>query len=82
MALKYEFKKMKSPQLVAKGRDLIALRIKEVALEYKVPIVENPPVARAVYSSVEINDFIPADLFKPIAEILAYIYRLKGKKVG
>ena len=82
VALKYEFKKMKSPQLVAKGRDLIALRIKEVALEYKVPIVENPPVARAVYSSVEINDFIPADLFKPIAEILAYIYRLKGKKVG
>lgn len=82
VALKYEYKKMKSPQLVAKGRDLIALRIKEVAREHKVPIVENPPVARAVYASVEINDFVPADLFKPIAEILAYIYKLKGKKVG
>jgi flagellar biosynthetic protein FlhB len=82
VALKYEFQKMKSPKLLAKGRDLVAQRIKEVAREHGVPIVENPPVARAVYASVEINDFIPAELFKPIAEILAYIYKLKGKKVG
>jgi flagellar biosynthetic protein FlhB len=82
VALKYEYQKMKAPQLKAKGKDLIAQRIKEVAQEHHVPIVENPPVARAVYASVELNDFIPADLFKPVAEILAYIYKLKGKKVG
>lgn len=81
VALKYEFQKMKSPKLVAKGKDLIAQKIRETAREHGVPIVENPPVARAVYASVEINDFIPAQLFKPIAEILAYIYKLKGKKV-
>lgn len=82
VALKYEFEKMTSPRLTAKGKDLIAQRIKDVAREHKVPIVENPPVARAVYAGVEINAFIPGELFKPVAEILAYIYKLKGKKVG
>lgn len=82
VALKYENKKMKAPQLVAKGADLLAQRIKDTAREHHVPIVENPPVARAVYESVELNEFIPAKLFKPIAEILAYIYKLKGKKVA
>lgn len=82
VALKYEFKKMHSPKLVAKGKDLSAQRIKDVAKENNVPVVENPPVARAVFSSVEIGDFIPGDLFKPIAEILAYIYKLKGKNLG
>jgi len=82
VALKYEYEKMRSPRLVAKGRDLIARRIKEVAREHNVPVVENPPVARAVYAAVELNAFIPGELFKPVAEILAYIYKLKGKKVG
>lgn len=82
VALKYEYEKMKSPQLIAKGKDLIAQRIKETAREHNVPIVENPPVARAVYAAVELNAFIPGELFKPVAEILAYIYKLKGKKVG
>jgi flagellar biosynthetic protein FlhB len=82
VALKYEYKKMQSPKLVAKGKDLIAERIKQVAREHDVPIVENPPVARAVYDSIDIGEFIPQELFKPIAEILAYIYKLKGKKVG
>jgi flagellar biosynthesis protein FlhB len=82
VALKYEYKKMKSPKLVAKGKDLIAERIKQVAREHDVPVVENPPVARAIYSSVDIGEFIPREFFKPIAEILAYIYKLKGKKVS
>ncbi|MCP5105435.1 MAG: flagellar biosynthesis protein FlhB [bacterium] len=82
VALKYDFQKMKSPKLLAKGKELIAQKIKEVAKKNNVPIVENPPVARAVYTSVEVNDYIPSELFKPIAEILAYIYKLKGKKVG
>jgi len=82
VALKYEFKKMHSPKLLAKGKDLIAERIKRVAREHNVPIIENPPVAQAVFASVEIGEYIPKTLFKPIAEILAYIYKLKGKKVG
>lgn len=81
VALKYEYKVMKSPQLVAKGKDLIAERIKALANENNVPVVENPPVARAVFASVEVNEYIPADLFRPIAEILAYIYKLKGKRI-
>ncbi|MCP4215031.1 MAG: flagellar biosynthesis protein FlhB, partial [bacterium] len=81
-ALKYEFKKMHSPQLLAKGKDLLAQRIKEVAKEHNIPVVENPPVARALFASVEVGDFVPAELFKPIAEILAYIFKLKGKKIG
>lgn len=80
VALKYEYKKMESPQLLAKGKDLMAERIKEVARENNIPIVENPPVARSVYANVEILQYIPGDLFKPVAEILAYIYKLKGKK--
>ncbi|MCP5053658.1 MAG: flagellar biosynthesis protein FlhB [bacterium] len=82
VALKYEIKKMQSPKLLAKGKNLVALKIKEIAEKHHVPVVENPPVARAVFGSVEIGEFIPEQLFKPVAEILAYIYKLKGKKVG
>lgn len=81
VALKYESKKMHSPMLVAKGQDLIAENIKKIARENKVPVVENPPVARALFDAVEIGDFVPDHLFKPVAEVLAYIYKLKGKKV-
>ncbi|MGE5341470.1 MAG: flagellar biosynthesis protein FlhB [Candidatus Omnitrophota bacterium] len=80
VALMYEAKKMKSPRLVAKGQDLVAFRIRDLAKEHHVPVVENPPVARAIFDSVEIDGFIPESLFKPVAEILAYIYKLKGKK--
>jgi flagellar biosynthesis protein FlhB len=82
VALKYEFKKMHSPKLLAKGQDLIAQKMKEVAKQHNVPVVENPPVARAVFAGVDIGQFIPEELFKPVAEILAYIYKLKGKKAG
>ncbi len=82
VALEYKYKKMASPKLIAKGKDLIAERIKKIAKENKIPIIENPPIARSIYSAVDINTFIPSELFKPVAEILAYIYKLKGKKVG
>jgi len=82
VALEYKYKKMTSPKLVAKGKNLIAEKIKKVGRENNIPIVENPPVARGIYASVEVNAFIPSELFKPVAEILAYIYKLKGKKVG
>ncbi len=82
VALKYEYKKMKSPKLVAKGKNLVAERIKKVAKENNVPVVENPPLARGLFFNVEVNEFIPSEFFKPVAEVLAYIYKLKGKGIG
>jgi flagellar biosynthesis protein FlhB len=82
VALRYEYKKMVSPRLVAKGQDLVAERIKQVARENGVPVVENPPLARGLYGSVDVGEFIPGEFFKPVAEVLAYIYRLKGRRIG
>ena len=61
---------------MAKGKNYLARRIKEIALENNVPIVENPPLARALYKSVPVGQEIPAELYRAVAEILAYIYRL------
>jgi flagellar biosynthesis protein FlhB len=82
IALKYELKKMAAPKVLAKGQDLIAKRIKALAAEHNIPVVENPQLARALYAAVEVGSFIPADFFRPVAEILAYIYRVKGRKVS
>lgn len=82
VALEYKYKKMDSPKLLAKGKDLVAERIKKIGRENNIPIIENPPVARGIFAVVELNTYIPSDLFKPVAEILAHIYKLKGKKVG
>jgi flagellar biosynthetic protein FlhB len=78
-ALKYESASMKAPTVVAKGKGLIALRIREIAEENDVPIVENKPLARTLYEMVEIGKEIPAELYQAVAEILAYVYRLKKK---
>ena len=79
IALKYESVSMKAPSLVAKGRELVALRIKEIAEENDVPIVENKPLARTLYEMAEIGEEVPAELYQAVAEILAYVYRLKEK---
>lgn len=79
VALKYEPDKSAAPIVVAKGRNLIALKIREIAEENKVPIVENVTLARALYASAEIGDEIPAELYQAVAEILAYVYRLSNK---
>ena len=65
--------------VVAKGQDHVAQRIKEIAREHKVPIVENKPLARALFAAVEIGDSIPQELYKAVAEVLAYVYKLKNK---
>lgn len=78
VALKYE-KGMMAPVIVAKGQDLIAQRIKTIAKESKVAIVENKPLARALYATTEIGDVVPQELYKSVAEVLAYVYRLKKK---
>ncbi len=79
VALKYEMEEMPAPKVLAKGEGFVALRIREIAEEAGVPVVENPPLAQALYKEVEIGDFIPAELYQAVAEVLAYVYRLKGK---
>ncbi len=78
IAISYVRDEMDAPRIVAKGADHLAMRIRELAREHRVPLVENKPVAQALYR-VEIGQPIPEELFKAVAEILAYVYSLKGK---
>ena len=77
IALTYE-EGMPAPTVVAKGAGFVAQKIKALAIENDIPVVENKPLARTMFKSTEIGDFIPADLYRAVAEILAYVYRLKG----
>ena len=79
IALEYKPEEMTAPKLVAKGVDAVAFRIREVAEEHDVPIVENPPLARALYASVELDEQIPPEHFVAVAEVIGYVMRLKGK---
>ncbi|MCC7036019.1 MAG: flagellar biosynthesis protein FlhB, partial [Alphaproteobacteria bacterium] len=81
VALKYDMKEMAAPQMVAKGADAVAQRIRDVATEAKVPIVENPALARALYDSMEIEQTIPNEHFKAVAEVISYVFKLKNKKI-
>lgn len=76
-ALRYQEGVTRAPRLVAKGSGLVALRIREIALEHAVPIVEAPPLARAIYRFVDLEEEIPVGLYQAVAEILAYVYRLR-----
>ncbi len=78
VAIRYNAKEMDAPVVVAKGADLLALKIREIASEHKVPIIENPPVARILHK-LDLGQHIPENLFKVIAEILAHVYSLNGK---
>jgi len=69
---------MRAPHLVAKGTGLVAQRIREIAAEHNVPVIEAPPLARAICRYVELEDEIPAGLYPPVAEVLAYVYRLRA----
>ncbi|KUO70104.1 MAG: flagellar biosynthetic protein FlhB [Desulfosporosinus sp. BRH_c37] len=80
VALRYNLKVQKAPYVVAKGQDQIALRMRELAKEYDLVIMENKPLARALYAQVEIGQGIPAELYKTVAEVLAFVYRLKKRK--
>ena len=81
IALSYQ-QGMSAPLVVAKGQDLVAQRIKEIAREARVPIIENKPLARASYAAVQIGDVIPQELYQAVAEVLAYVYRLKHARRG
>ncbi|MCX7971570.1 MAG: EscU/YscU/HrcU family type III secretion system export apparatus switch protein, partial [Negativicutes bacterium] len=79
VALQYETG-MVAPRVVARGADFLAQRIRQVAQDSGVPVVENPPLARVLYWQTEIGDIIPSDLYRAVAELLAYVYRLKNRR--
>ena len=79
VALKYDPKLAAAPVCLAKGADLVAARIRQIAKDRQIPIVENPPLAQALYRTVEVGRTIPSDLYRAVAEVLAFVYRLKGR---
>ena len=79
IALKYDPTNMTSPKVVAKGADVLALKIREIAAEHGIPILERPPLARALYRTVEVGQEIPEEYYAAVAEILAYVYEISGK---
>jgi flagellar biosynthetic protein FlhB len=83
VALRYDDKRMRAPIVVAKGADLVAARIREIATEHNVPIFEAPPLARALFRSVDLNREVPANLYVAVAQVLTYVYQLKAaRKAG
>ena len=77
VALKYSEGKMRAPRVVAKGADEVAARIRELAAEHEVPLLEAPPLARALFRHTDIGDEIPATLYAAVAEVLAYVFQLR-----
>ena len=78
VALEYKKEGMAAPKVVAIGADFIAQKIKKVAAENNIPLVENVPLARTLFKSVKIGQFIPRSLYQAVAEVLAYVFKLKG----
>src|SRR5580704_9771806 len=81
VAIRYHMDSQAAPMIVAKGKNYLALRIKQKAIENQVPIIENPPLARALYASADVGQEIPPHLYRAVAEILAYIYKLMNGKM-
>ena len=79
VALRYQAAEMPAPQVVAKGADVLAGRIRELARKHHIPIVHNPPLARALYAEVKVNRVVPGELYAAVAEVLAHVYRLRGR---
>ncbi len=82
IAIRYDAQQMNAPTVVAKGADHLALRIRQLALLNQIPIVERPPLARALYRQVEVGQEVPPDFYHAVAEILAYVYQLDGRMAG
>ena len=79
VAIKYDAEVSQAPVVLAKGMDYLAQKIKEIARENQVEIVENKPLARTLYANVEIGQEIPPELYQAVAEVLAFVYHAKGK---
>lgn len=82
VALKYEDSKMAAPRVVAKGADLLAMKIRDIAKEHKVPVLQSPALARALYAHTEVDAEVPARLFQAVAQVLAYVYQLRAALAG
>ena len=81
VAIRYEMETMPCPVVVAKGKNWLALRIRQIATQNEIPVIENPPLARALYQAVEPGSAVSPEFYKAIAEILAYVYKLMGRKL-
>jgi flagellar biosynthesis protein FlhB len=82
VALKYEDGKMGAPRVVAKGADLLAMKIRDIARENKVPVLQSPALARALYAHTEVDQEVPQRLFAAVAQVLAYVYQLRAALAG
>lgn len=82
VAIRYESQEMNAPKVIAKGADYLALRIRQIALYNGIPVVQRPPLARALYKQVPVGGEIPPDFFKAVAEVLSYVYGLENRKAG
>ena len=80
VALKYDSKVNSAPKIVAKGIDFLALKIKDIAKDNSIPIIENPALARSLYDQIDIDREIPSEFYKAMAEIFSYVYELKRKR--
>ena len=81
VAIRYHVESMSTPVVVAKGKNYLALRIRAKATEHQIPIIENPPLAQALYKSVDVGQEIPPHLYRAVAEILAYIFKLMNGRL-
>jgi flagellar biosynthetic protein FlhB len=81
IAIQYDPELAFAPRVIAKGGDYLAERIKKIAREHGIPTVENKPLARTLYKHVKVGQMIPRSLYQAVAEILAYVYKLKGKRL-
>ncbi|MEY4265614.1 MAG: hypothetical protein RIS90_149 [Pseudomonadota bacterium] len=82
VAIRYDDKTMRAPQVVSKGADLLAFRIRDIAKDHSIPVLQSPMLARALYANAELDQDIPASLYTAVAQVLAYIYRLKAALRG
>jgi len=80
VALRYEHLAMAAPKVVAMGKNFMAMRIRELAKQHQIPIIENPPLAQALYKNCEVGQEIPANLYKAVAEVLAYVFKILNRQ--
>ena len=82
VALKYDSETMAAPMVLAKGPDLLGEQIKDIARAHRIPIIQKPKLARSIYHAVDVGQAIPETLFIAVAEVLAMIYRIRGRRAG
>jgi flagellar biosynthetic protein FlhB len=82
VAIKYDEKTMRAPQVISKGADLLAMKIRDVAKNHSIPVLQSPMLARALYANAELEQDIPSALYTAVAQVLAYVYRLRAALKG